>query len=78
MSWRGCTAGDRVIVYDGLDATGTVMCEIILNDANSSGPAVQNIMLPSVGKEFKTGLFVNLGGITGGEVNVSVGYDNNA
>lgn len=51
------------------------MEEIIVNDANSVNPMV--IPLPAVGKQFATGLFVNLGAIAG-EVNVSVGYDGNA
>lgn len=75
MNWRGATAGNRVTVHDGLDATGAVMEEIIVNDANSVNPMV--IPLPAVGKQFATGLFVNLGAIAG-EVNVSVGYDGNA
>jgi hypothetical protein len=74
-SWRGVTAGNRIVIHDGVDATGPAIEEIILNDANSVNPLI--LPLPAVGKEFGTGLYINLGGITGGEVNVSVGYDGN-
>jgi len=76
VSWRGVTAGNRILIQDGINASGTIIEEIILNDANST-PAGQTIPLPAVGKEFGTGLYVNLAGITGGEVNVSIGYDAN-
>lgn len=75
VNWRGATAGNRITIVDGLTAAGTVIEEIIVNDANSVNPLV--ISLPAVGKEFKDGLYVNLGAIAG-EVNVSIGYDGNA
>ena len=75
VSWRGATAGNRILIHDGISPAGTVMEEIILNDANSVNPMI--VPLPSVGKEFGTGLYVNLGGLPGGEAQVSVGYDGN-
>jgi len=74
VNWRGATAGNRIVIVDGLTAAGTVIEEIIVNDANSVNPIV--IPLPAVGKQFVTGLYVNLG-LIAGEVNVSVGYDGN-
>ena len=75
INWRGVTAGNRILFHDGTNSSGTVIEEIILNDANSVNPLI--IPLPAVGKEFGTGLYVNLGGLSGGEVNVSIGYDGN-
>ena len=76
VNWRGLAAGNRILIHDGLDATGTVIEEVIINDANSVNPLV--VSLPAVGKQFATGLYVNLAGAPGGEKNVSVGYDGNA
>jgi hypothetical protein len=74
-NWRGATAGNRILIHDGIDATAPVIEEIIINDANSVNPAV--VPLPAVGKQFSTGLYVNMGGLSGGEANVSIGYDGN-
>lgn len=73
LSWRGVTAGDRVLIVDGTSPAGTVMEEIILSDANSNGITVP---MPAVGKEFGTGLYV-VAALTGGEFDLSLGYDGN-
>lgn len=71
LSWRGVTAGNRVVVYDSTSASGTVIEEIILSNANSDGLTVP---LPAVGKQFATGLYIKPA-LTGGEMDISVGYD---
>lgn len=73
LSWRGVTAGDRITIIDGINGSGAPMEEIILNNANSDGIPVP---MPAVGKEFGTGLYIAIA-VTGGEVDVSVGYDGN-
>lgn len=65
------TAGDRVAIVDGTDATGTPIEEIILNEANNTGV---NVPMPAVGKAFGKGLYVVVS-ISGGELNWSAGYD---
>lgn len=71
LNWRGVTAGDRVTITDGNG--GAAIEEVILNNANSDGITVP---LPAVGKEFANGIYVAIA-ITGGEMNVSGGYDGN-
>lgn len=68
LSWRGVTAGDRVVIKDN----ATPIMEVILNDANSA----QTINLPAVGIEFGTSLVISPV-LTGGELNITVGYAGN-
>lgn len=56
FSWTGATVGDRVILYDGTDDTGTKKVEVILTAA--AGKHVEAIA--AVGRECLTGIFLNL------------------
>lgn len=69
VSWTGGNAGDRVVIYDNTSASGTAMEEIFL------GATAGNISLslPTVGKQFLTGLYVLI--VSGGQVTVSIGWD---
>lgn len=69
VSWYGLTAGDRLIIKDGT----TVMMEIVFTNTGANGMSVD---LPAVGLEFGTSLVV-LPVITGGELNVAIGYAGN-
>ena len=73
LSWRGLTAGDRVAILDGINGSGAVIEEVIINNANGDGLAIP---LPAVGKEFGTGLYVAVAK-AGGEIDLSLGYDAN-
>jgi hypothetical protein len=72
ISWRGVTAGDRVYLYDGINATGKPIMQITLNDANNT----ISVPLPSVGLQFETGLYFKPI-LTGGEMDATIGYDGN-
>jgi hypothetical protein len=69
LSWKGVTSGDRVLILDG----ATVIEEIILQDTANNGISIP---MPTVGKEFATSLVVTPV-LTGGEMNISIGYDAN-
>lgn len=69
---RGVTAGNRVVFYDGTDATGTVVADVIFNGTNTDGISVA---LPEVGLQMATGLFFSRAGTPAGEINVTVGWD---
>ena len=70
LNWTGVTDKDRILIYDGT----TCMEEISINNADCDG---LSIPMPIVGKQFATSLRVVCILASGGEVNISIGYDGN-
>lgn len=73
LSWRGVTAGDRLVIIDGTTPAGSVIEEVILSNTNSDGISIP---MPEVGKQFGSGLYIQPV-LSGGEMNVSLGYEPN-
>ena len=73
LSWNTKSVGDRIIISDSTDGTGTPtkLFEFVLpTTAGSFSPH-----LPSVGLEAALGIWLNFQAAGGGEINVNVDYD---
>jgi len=68
ISYAGVTAGNRVVILDGVKP----IYEFILAEAANSNVSP---VLPSVGIQFETSLVVSYAGA--GELDISIGYDGN-
>lgn len=71
FSWRALTAGQRILFFDGSDATGSVILEVVVSTANVDNSSVE---LPAVGLNYKTGLYYQPP-TDADELNITVGYD---
>lgn len=70
ISWSGAAAGNKIMVYDNTSAAGTAIEEIVFSASALSGLEVP---MPTVGKQFLTGLYIKILGA--GDIVVSVGFD---
>lgn len=73
ISWHGQTIGDRIVIYANNAKSGTKILDFVLPTAAGSFP----FPLPSVGKRFEKGLFVNpqLSDETAGKFQINIGWD---